>query len=338
MTQDSNYSHSYGNYKRFGFKAALELAAPPTWAAAIMSVVVGGAAAVALTPQATLEFDLRTVGAWILMLITAVVMQSAVNTLNDYKDFLSGTDTADTILDENDASIVYNEINPKAALHFAIALLVVAAITGLVIVFISGWPLLVLGIIAAAAVVLYSVGPKPISFLPIGEAISGIVMGGFITIATFYAMTMDFLPQVILLAIPPIITVALIMLTNNTCDIERDTLAGRKTLPILLGRKASMKLAQMLSWGTLAFMVVWIVVHDMIQWRSMVVLAISAAFALILYFMFRQRIARIASGSYSVRNRKAMMGNIVMFCYLINAMWSVMLLASWGLGEILSAI
>jgi 1,4-dihydroxy-2-naphthoate octaprenyltransferase len=32
------------------------------------------------------------------------------------------------------------------------------------------------------------------------------------------------------------------MMTNNLCDIERDALAGRKTLPLFLGRKRARRL------------------------------------------------------------------------------------------------
>jgi 1,4-dihydroxy-2-naphthoate octaprenyltransferase len=333
MAEENN--NSTGGYRRFSPKAALELAAPPTWAAAIMSVAVGGAAAIALSPGVPPVFGLRAVVVWVLMLVTAILMQSAVNTLNDYKDFLHGTDTADTILDEHDASIVYNHINPKAALYFSIALLAAAAVTGGVVVFLSDWPLLVIGVVAALIVVIYSVGPRPISFLPLGEAVSGITMGGFITVSTYYAMTLAFTPYVVFIAIPPIITIALIMQTNNTCDIERDIESGRKTLPILLGRNTSVQLARLLSWGTLAFMILCIVMLDIILWRSMIVLAAIAVFAVLLYLVLRHRIWRIADGSYSLRNRRQMMGNIVGFCYLLNLMWCVMLLTCWGLGEVL---
>ena len=43
-------------------------------------------------------------------------------------------------------------------------------------------------------------------------------------------------------AVPTIIGVGLIMLTNNTCDIEKDVEAGRRTLPVLLGRERARRL------------------------------------------------------------------------------------------------
>ena len=77
---------------------------------------------------------------------------------------------------------------------------------------------------------------SPISYLPLGELVSGVVMGGLIPLAVYQVLTqiLDF--TVLMWAIPTIIGVGLIMFTNNMCDIERDIPAGRRTLPVLLGR------------------------------------------------------------------------------------------------------
>ena len=50
-------------------------------------------------------------------------MQSAVNTLNDYFDFIKGTDCADDYVEVSDAVLVYEHINPKHALLLGLAYL-----------------------------------------------------------------------------------------------------------------------------------------------------------------------------------------------------------------------
>jgi len=267
------------------------------------------------------------------MLITAVLMQAAVNTLNDYKDFISGLDTTETILEKEDASIVYNEIDPRHARTFAIVTLAVAAVFGAAVVLLSGWPLLVVGIVAAAVVVLYSIGPKPISYLPIGELVSGIVMGGLITCSTYYAMTQTFSPAVITVAIPPIITIALLMQTNNTCDIWRDKEVGRRTLPAVIGLEYSIILARLLAWATPVYMVIWVAAFDVIIWRSLFLLIFDVVVAAGLYFILRGRLSQIASGPYNLQNRGVMMKNITEFCWLINLGWALILLVCWLLGN-----
>ena len=61
-------------------------------------------------------------------------------------------------------------------------------------------------------------------------------MGGLIPLACYQVLTgsLDFL--MLLWAAPTVIGVGLIMMTNNTCDIEKDIEANRRTLPVLLGR------------------------------------------------------------------------------------------------------
>lgn len=170
------------------------------------------------------------------LLLIVILMQSAVNTFNDYYDYVKGTDSAEDNVEESDAVLVYNDINPKSALRLAIGFLVLAFALGIYAIVKAGIIPLIIALVGALFVVLYSAGKSPISYLPLGEAVSGIVMGGLIPLAVYQVITgvLDF--RVLLWAIPTIIGVGLIMFTNNTCDIERDIPAGRKTLPVVLGR------------------------------------------------------------------------------------------------------
>ena len=225
-------------------KMAINLAAPHTWPAAIMPTLVALCVASNSTPLSV------TMSLTLLVIVT--LMQSAVNTFNDYYDFVKGSDSADDYVDPSDAVLVYNDVDPKAALKLAIGMLVCAFALGIYAIVKAGFVPLVIALIGALFVVLYSAGKSPISYLPLGEAVSGIVMGGLIPLAVYQVMTgkLDF--GMLLLAIPTIIGVGLIMFTNNTCDIERDVPSGRKTLPVLLGRDAAVR------WYHIA-VIVWIV-------------------------------------------------------------------------------
>lgn len=308
------------SYKPFSLKAALELASPPTWVASIGPCFIAGAFAVccalqfsalqpgedpALIAQMGVVLDWRSALSWVLILLCSVLMQSATNTLNDYQDYKNGLDTAETILDETDASIVYNRINPRSALHFANGLLAVAAVLGALVIVLSGSiTLLVLGLVSALVVVLYSFGPKPISSLPVGEAVSGIVMGGILTCATFYATTLSFAPVVLAVAVLPTISIAQIMLTNNTCDRERDLSVGRKTLPGRIGLKRSRSLNAglgMFTYVWLALVMVWAGLY----WGVLVALAGLLGGL--------PKINRLLKGPYDLQNRQLMMGTVVSY-------------------------
>ena len=225
-------------------RLALQLAAPHTWPAAIMPVLVTTACALANT--GSLDVGM----AWLLLLI-CILMQASVNTFNDYFDFIKGTDTAEDNVEASDSVLVYNDVNPRSALGLAIGFLVVAFLLGLYVVWKTGPVPLVIALIGAVIVVMYSGGKTPLSYLPVGEAVSGIVMGGLIPLACYQVLSGTFTFMALLWATPTIIGVGLIMMTNNACYIEKDIEASRRTLPVLLGREKARTLYH-------ALMVVWI--------------------------------------------------------------------------------
>ncbi|PXA61257.1 UbiA family prenyltransferase, partial [Staphylococcus pseudintermedius] len=87
---------------------------------------------------------------------------------------------------------------------------------------------------------LYTGGPFPISWMPFGELFSGVFMGMFIIVIAFFIQTGNIQSYVIWLSVPIVITIGLINMANNIRDRVKDKASGRKTLPILLGKNASL--------------------------------------------------------------------------------------------------
>lgn len=240
-------------HERLTGKLMLQLAAPHTWVAAVMPALVGFAAAYSVTGSIS---PLATV----VLLAICVLMQSSVNVLNDYFDFRKGADSADDNVEESDAVLVYHRLRPGSVLAYAIGLLVAAFALGILIILMAGLVPLAIALVGAAAVALYSGGKTPISYLPIGELVSGVVMGGLIPLACFYVLTGGMIgAQVLLWSVPTMIGVGLVMMTNNTCDIEKDKAAGRRTLPSILGRGNARTCYHvlMLVWVGAIVMIVW---------------------------------------------------------------------------------
>jgi len=206
---------------------ALRLAAPHTWAASVIPALLG--AAVALDSGATVD------GGMLLCLTAAcVLMQAAVNTFNDYSDFVKGTDTLANSPDASDAVLIYDRPEPRKVLVLGFAYLLCAAAAGAPAILSAGWVPLAIGCVGAAAVLLYSFGRMPLSYLPLGELCSGFVMGGLIPLAVSCVLSGNFRLSVLLQALPLMLGIALIMMTNNGCDIARDSAAGRRTFAVLL--------------------------------------------------------------------------------------------------------
>lgn len=211
-------------------KLALQLAAPHTWIASIGSVIFG---------ILFCKLEKYPLSFWksILLILACILIQSSVNTLNDYVDFIKGNDSEKDYVEESDAVLIYNSVPPKQVLILGIIYLVLGAMLGIVACRESGFLPLVIGSIGGLIVLLYSGGPYPISYLPIGELVSGFVMGILIPLGVAAVTDGRLHKEIFLYALPLMIGIGLIMMTNNGCDIEKDLEAKRWTLAVLLGRK-----------------------------------------------------------------------------------------------------
>ncbi len=224
-------------------KDAFDLAAPTSWSASVIPSIL--AIAISYRQQGEILPDMA-----VCLFLIAVLMQSSVNALNDYADFVKGTDTLDNSPDPTDAVIVYG-MAPKTAKRLGLSFLFTAFLIGTYVVYRCGVIPLVIGLVGAFVIITYSGLKTPISYLPVGEIVSGFVMGGLIPLAGVYMQTGELNPFVLVQALPVIIGIGMIMMSNNGCDIERDIPAGRKTLPCLLGRQRTDRLYRVM-------LVVWL--------------------------------------------------------------------------------
>ncbi len=237
QTQSNPPSGKENTYAPLTPKLMWELAAPHTWAASIFPVLI--AISLAIADGGLLGSGAISVVMCCVLLAICVLFQSAVNTVNDYYDYIKGADTKENQADPTDAVLVYNNVNPRSALAFAITLIIFAFVLGCYVIWVAGLIPLIIAIVGVIVIFLYSGGRTPISYLPIGELVSGFVMGGLITLACYQALTLYFSWMVLLYSIPQMLGIALIMFTNNGSDIDKDIEAHRKTMPVLLGHERS---------------------------------------------------------------------------------------------------
>ena len=169
------------------------------------------------------------------MLLASLLIQAATNMFNEFYDEKRGLDTAVSI--GIAGSIVRGRIRARTVLLGALLCYTVALFLGLYLVYVGGWPILLLGCLCALGGYLYSAGPRPIAYIPAGEAAVFLFMGVLIVAIAYAVQAGTFPPDVPLAAVPPGALVAAILLANNIRDVESDRRGGRKTLPIALGRQ-----------------------------------------------------------------------------------------------------
>jgi 1,4-dihydroxy-2-naphthoate octaprenyltransferase len=155
-------------------------------------------------------------------------------------DTLNGTDRPDRV---GPARVTQKGwLSAGQVVIAAWAAFALAALSGLYLVAIGGWPVLAIGAASLAAAWAYSSGPWPISRGPFGElfvlVFFGLVAVG--TIAWLHSGTLS--PAAVLVGLVVGLPASMVLLINNARDIPSDRRAGRHTLAIALGRRGSARM------------------------------------------------------------------------------------------------
>lgn len=300
-------------YEKMTLKSAIGLAAPQTWAAALSPVAAAGAYCV--NRQGRVDSLL-----FYLTLCAALLMQSSVNTLNDYYDYKKGTDNLANSQDPEEAVLLYQHLNPKEVLGLAAVFMGAAGLVGVYITVRCGLVPLAIGCVGGLVILLYSGGKIPISYLPVGEAVSGVVMGGLLPMAVIDVLTGKTELLTLYHMVPLMLGVGLIMYTNNISDIEKDRPAGRMTLCVCLGRKRAAAVYRVL-------LVIWLLsTGHMVFWyfpRGF------CLYPLFLGFCSPKAIKQLRL-SYVPEERKTAMAGITGLNLCVGLFYAVMMLADRG--------
>jgi 1,4-dihydroxy-2-naphthoate polyprenyltransferase len=209
-------------------RAWVMAARPPTLPAAVVPVLVGSAAAVRVGFQPL---------AFLAALLAAVLIQIGTNFANDYFDFHKGADTAERL---GPVRVTQSGLIPPETVRAAMVLVFgLAALVGLYLVFVGGWPILLIGVLSIAAGVLYTGGPYPLAYHGLGDLFVFIFFGLIAVCGTAYLHVGAVPGAAWFAALPVALIVTAIIVVNNLRDIDTDRLANKRTLAVLLGRRAT---------------------------------------------------------------------------------------------------
>ncbi|MGF1471384.1 MAG: 1,4-dihydroxy-2-naphthoate octaprenyltransferase [Rubrobacteraceae bacterium] len=174
-------------------------------------------------------------GPFLAMLFASLLIQAATNMFNEFYDEQRGLDTTSSV--GIAGSIVQGRVRARDVLIGALFCYTLALFLGLYLVYVGGWPILLLGCLSALGGYVYSAGPRPVAYTPASEATVFVFMGLVIVIVAYGVQTDSYPLSVPLAAIPIGALVAAILLANNIRDLESDRRGGRNTLPVALGRR-----------------------------------------------------------------------------------------------------
>jgi 1,4-dihydroxy-2-naphthoate octaprenyltransferase len=199
---------------------------PKTLPAAAAPVVVGTAVAV--------SEGVFSAGPAVAALIGALLIQIGTNLANDVFDFKKGADTTERLgpMRVTQAGLLSpNQVLVGMWLTFGLA-----ALVGLYLVYVGGWPVVLIGVLSILAGIAYTGGPFPLAYNGLGDIFVFIFFGLVAVCGTYYVQAGTITEAVVWAAVPMGFLATAILVINNLRDIDTDRATGKKTTAVRLGR------------------------------------------------------------------------------------------------------
>ena len=197
---------------------------PRTLPAAVVPVLIGSGVALGYG-----RFSWWRAG---LALVVALALQVGVNFANDYSDGIRGSDEQRV----GPVRLVAAGLAPPRQVRAAaFGCFFLAGAAGLALAAVTSWWLVAVGAGCIAAAWFYTGGPKPYGYSGLGEVFVFLCFGVVAVAGTAYVQ-MNALSWLGLAAsVPAGLLACALLMVNNLRDIGTDTVAGKRTLAVMLG-------------------------------------------------------------------------------------------------------
>ena len=216
------------NVRTNSIKAWILAARPKTLAAAATPVLLG--CALAYTDGA---FQWMPA---ILCFLFAFSMQIDANFINDYYDFLKGSDREDRLGPER--ACAQGWITLSAMKKGMIITTFLSCVWGLLLLNYCGLEMIPVGMLCVLFAFLYTAGPYPLAYHGWGDVLV-IVFFGFVPVGcTYYTMAHDWTWNVTIACAACGLVSDLLLMLNNYRDREQDKISGKRTLIVRYGEPA----------------------------------------------------------------------------------------------------
>jgi 1,4-dihydroxy-2-naphthoate octaprenyltransferase len=172
-------------------------------------------------------------------LIGALAAHIAVNTINEYQDFISGLDfkTKQTPFSGGSGLLPENPSLAKKVLTTGIISVLLTSSIGCYFVYFYGWAIMPLGLLGLIIVITYTQWLNRSALLCLiapGLGFGSLIIGG-----TYFCITGSFNNSMWVITLIPFLLINNLLLLNQYPDIEADKSIGRNHFPIKYGVKAS---------------------------------------------------------------------------------------------------
>ena len=216
------------------FKLWFRIVRPQTLFASLVPVLVGLYSVHVSGDTVTAEHPV-TVG--VVTAVCALSLQILSNLINDYYDFVRGSDKKGRAGFKR--ALAEGEVTGNQMLVAICITLGVTVLTGLYLVLEGGLPILFIGGSAILFAWLYTATSHSLSYLGIADIFVFLYYGVVASAGTAYLQTHSFVPTAFHAgAVCGLISMCVLMI-NNLRDIDDDRAAGKRTLPVRFGKRAA---------------------------------------------------------------------------------------------------
>lgn len=216
---------------------------PKTLPAAAVPVAVGTAVAAAHDSFALLPA--------LAALLGALLIQVGTNLANDYFDFKKGADDEHRL---GPTRVTQAGLISEGAVRAAmLATFALAALVGVYLVGVGGWPILVIGILSILSGIAYTGGPFPLGYNGLGDLFVFVFFGVVAVCGTYWVQAGVWSWDALVASLPVGLLSTAILVVNNYRDMETDRKVGKNTLAVRFGARAAR--AQYVGLVVLAFVV-----------------------------------------------------------------------------------
>jgi len=205
--------------------------------------------------------------------LAAMLLQAAANLINDYYDFIKGTD-----LDNWEAPDAFGPglviqqglLAPEQIRRAGLITFALGCALGLTLVYACGWPVLALGLVGALGSYFYTAAPLSLAYHGLGDLMVFALMGPGYVLGGYYVQALGFSVPAAMAGISMGLLCSSLLQVNNLRDIENDRKHGKWTFAAIVGRTAA--LFELVTCDTLAFVIVaGCVLLRVLPWPSILV-------------------------------------------------------------------
>lgn len=167
--------------------------------------------------------------------VCAMSLQIFSNLVNDYYDFVRGSDKAGRAGFKR--ALAEGEVSSRQMLTACAIALGVAIVTGAYLIIVGGFPIIAIGLTAILFAWLYTATSHSLSYLGIADIFVFLYYGVLASAGTVWLQIGEFSWKAFEAgAVCGLISMCVLMI-NNLRDIDSDRAVGKKTLPVRLGKR-----------------------------------------------------------------------------------------------------